>query len=218
LFQLGDYPIGIASWGAGNIGARSVSGLILDYSETIKALPSTIEEAARGLYQYIVPLYNTAFASIEISQQPLLGFFIGGYSQEQPLPELWEVRLPGTQQESNQVIIVRGQEDFGANWRGIELPFTRLHFGVDPRVLEQLLQHGVDQTIIQEAFQKYQSPVIFDSMPIQDAINFSSYILRTTIAFTTFEIGIPSCGEPLQIALILRRKGFVWVEEPRFHV
>jgi hypothetical protein len=114
--------------------------------------------------------------------------------------------------------MLRGPEDFGANWRGIELPFARLHFGFDPRTLNDLIERGVDRTVVEEISQKYQSPVVFDSMPIQDAINFCGYILRTTIAFSTFEVGIPACGEPLQMAVILRRQGFIWVEEPRYHV
>jgi hypothetical protein len=218
LFRLGESDIGIASWGVGNLGTRSIGGLILDYSETLLSLPATIEEAARGLTQFVGPVYDGAFSAIETRQRPPLGFLLGGYSQQQPLPELWEVRLPPIQPEADQVSRIHGPEDFGANWRGIELPFTRLHIGFDPRTLNDFIEQGVDRAIVEQIAQKYQSPVVFDSMPIQDAINFCGYILRTTIAFSTFEVGIPACGEPLQMAVILRRQGFIWVEEPRFHV
>jgi len=216
LFRLGESAIGIASWGIGNLGTRSIGGLILDYSET--SLPTTIEEVARGLTQFVSPVYDAVFSTIDTPQRPGLGFLVGGYSQQQALPELWEVRLPLIQPRVEYVSMIRGPEDFGANWRGIELPFARLHFGFDPRTLNDLIERGVDRTVVEEISQKYQSPVVFDSMPIQDAINFCGYILRTTIAFSTFEVGIPACGEPLQMAVILRRQGFIWVEEPRFHV
>jgi hypothetical protein len=218
LFRLGESHIGIASWGIGNLGARSIGGLILDFNETLSSPPATIEEAAQGLTHFVSPVYDAAFSAIEIPQRPALGFLVGGYSQQQPLPELWEVKLPLVQPREDYVARLRGPEDFGANWRGIELPFARLHFGFDPRTLNDLLQLGIERTAIEQIPQKYQSPVVFDSMPIQDVIYFYQYILRTTIAFSTFEIGIPACGEPLQISVILRRQGFIWVEEPRFHV
>ena len=218
LFQLGDSPIGIASWGAGNIGPRSIGGLILDYSENMKQPPATVEDAATGLAQFIGQIYDAAFSAVAIGQQPLLGFLLGGYSFGQPLAELWEVRFPFMNQSEDRARLVRGQQDFGANWRGIELPFTRLHMGFDPRILEELIQNGVDRNLLEQTVSKFQAPIVFDSMPVQDAINFSIHILKTTISFSTFEIGVPSCGEPLQVAVILRKKRFVWVEEPRFHV
>ncbi len=44
--------------------------------------------------------------------------------------------------------------------------------------------------------------MIFDAMPIQDAINFCEFILKTTIGATEFEVGAPACGGPLQVAVV----------------
>jgi hypothetical protein len=131
---------------------------------------------------------------------------------------LWEVRFPSLAGGSARYQVVRKPDDFGANWRGIDLPFTRLHLGFDPRMLEQVAKLGVDAGALQKIAQQFASPVLFDAMPIQDTIDFAKHILRTTISVVSFEIGVPSCGEPLQLAVILRRTGFEWVEEPRFHV
>lgn len=210
LFQLGDLPIGVATWGAGNIGSLSVGGLVSDYQPPAVV---TVQAIAEGLAASIQTAYNDKFGLLPPIQMPVLGFFVGGYSNNQLLSEVWEIRFPG-----QTVTLVRGQQDFGANWRGIERPFTRLHFGVDPRIAQVLSQAGVAQPIIQQVLRSFESPVIFDSMPIQDAIGFAEHILRTTIAMATYEIGFPSCGEPIQIAVIMRRKGFTWVNEPKFHV
>src|SRR5262245_39203077 len=122
LFQLGD-SLGIATWGAGNIGPRSIGGIILDYAENTPQLSSTVEEVAKELAQFIEQVYNTAFSTVEVNRRPLLGFLVGGYSSKQPLAELWEIRFPFIDPSGEQVRLVRGQEDFGANWRGIEIPF-----------------------------------------------------------------------------------------------
>jgi hypothetical protein len=66
--------------------------------------------------------------------------------------------------------------------------------------------------------QRYESPVIYDGMPVQDAINFVVFILQTTIGLATFESGVPSCGGPSQIATVLPEDGFQWVKEPALSV
>ncbi len=210
LFQVANLPIGVATWGAGNIGSLSIGGLVSDYQPLAEA---TVQAVAEGLGESIQTAYNANFGSLPKDKMPALGFFVGGYSNKQPLAELWEIRFPGPT-----ISQVRGQQDFGANWRGIELPFSRLHFGADPRIEQVLTQAGVAQPVIQKVMRSFESPVIFDSMPIQDAVGFAEHILKTTIAFTTYEVGYPTCGEPTQVAVIMRRKGFTWVDEPRFHV
>jgi hypothetical protein len=221
LFQLGTLPIAIATWGAGNVGSLSVGGLVSEFQSQVTP-GANIQTIAQDLATFIQTSYTTAFPSTsppglppppQPSPLPTLGFFIGGYSGNQPLAELWEVRFPGPT-----VTVVRNPQDFGANWRGIEIPFTRLHFGADPRIGGILTQAGVAAPVIQQVTTGFQSPVIFDSMPIQDAIGYAEYILRTTIGFTTYEIGPPLCGEPIQVAAIVRRRGYVWVHEPKFHV
>lgn len=212
LFPLDDCPLGLATWGIGNIGPRSMTGLITDFEDTLNGCPKTMEDAAKSLATFISVLYNQAFQSVEESKRPILGFFVGGYSNKQPLAELWEVRFPGAN-----VNIVRGQGDFGANWRGIELPFTRLHKGFDPRIGDKLAAAGVPQQTIQSALQGFESPVVFDSMPNQVAVEFCRYVLRTTIDFAAFEVGVPSCGEPLQTCILNRKEGFIWVDELKLH-
>ncbi len=218
LFRIGDWQMAAATWGSGNVGNRSIGGIVLDYAETLVSPPASVEEASNGLERFVRPLYEEAFSSVAEEARPQLGFLIGGYSVGLPLPELWEVRFPSVPGQTHRTQIVREPEDFGANWRGIELPFSRLHFGSDPRVIDQLVALGLDRAVVEQTCFQFQSPVIFDSMPIQDAIDFAKYVLRTTISFSTFEIGVPTCGEPLQLAVILRQKGFQWVEEPPFHI
>ena len=218
LFRLGDEDIAIATWGSGNIGARSVGGLILDYAASLDDVPSTIGEVAARLEEYVLPVYRASFSEMPAKDQPVLGFLVGGFSSGQPLSELWEVRFPGGKSGSKRTRPVRQQDEFGANWRGIEIPFARLHLGYDPRLLPKLVSVGIPEDTVRETLRGFETPVVFDSMPIQDAIDFARHILRTTIAVSTFEVGVPACGEPLQMAVVLRRKGFQWVDEPRFHV
>src|SRR4051794_38857045 len=161
LFRIGDWEIATATWGTGNIGNRSTGGIVLDYAESLKTQPASIEAAASGLRDFVGPLYDAAFESLAPEARPLLGFLIGGYSAGQSLPELWEVRFPIVPGTTVRTQIVRQPEDFGANWRGIELPFSRLHFGYDPRLIDQLIGMGLDRAAVEQLLPQFQSPVIF---------------------------------------------------------
>lgn len=75
-------------------------------------------------------------------------------------------------------------------------------------MIDQIVALGVDVTKLQQIVARFPSRVLFDAMPIQGTIDFAKHILRTSISVVNFEIGTPSRGEPLQIAVILRRTGF----------
>jgi hypothetical protein len=208
LFHLREYAIGVASWGLGNIGERSVAGLVADFGDTLPQQAPSLQDTAMQFHKFIDVEYGNVFSGLEDSKKPVLGFFIGGYARGQSLSELWEVRFPG----KALVSLVRKQSDYGANWRGIEIPFTRLHFGFDPRLRERLLVHGMKDEEISAMLNDLQMPVVFDSMPSQSAVDYCRHILKTTINVSKYEVGVAVCGEPLQVALITRNR-FNWVEE-----
>lgn len=210
LFQIRYLPIGVMTYGIGNIGNRTIQGLMLDFKPTTNDVKGVTHE----LFDFMKPLYDAQFVSLEQQQKPPLGFFVGGYTHGNPFAEEWEFRLP----RDSTIIEVRPQNTFGASWRGIELPFTRLYKGFDPRVTERLQAVGLNQTQIDTALNGFNAAVVIDGMPVQDAINFAVFILRTTIGMSTFEAGPPSCGGPLQVAIILPDSGFEWVMNPKFEV
>jgi len=215
LFQLRpDLPAGVMSWGAGNIGPRTVRGLILDFSRTIGF--TTIQAAADDLFIFVQAAYQAEFGGLKDDMKPRLGMYVAGYSANSGLPEEWEFELPGSTQ-ANQV---RASDEFGSSWRGVDVPFTRLHFGFDPYMQELLENAGTSQDAIGQIFRDktFKAEVIFDAMPTQDAINFGVYVLRTTIGYTSFLMGSPTCGGPLQVAAITNEHGFEWVRQPKLGI
>lgn len=209
LFSIGSLKIGVMTYGLGNLGARSIYSFLRDFASHCKE--DSVEGVSKQLHDFISGAYCEQF---EDTSGPGLGFFIAGYSPDKALPEEWEFQLP-KDQEARQV---RSRETFGASWRGVSTPFTRLYMGFDPRVMEELKRMKVSKKVIEVVTNKYRSPVAYDGMPVQDAINFVVFILQTTIGLATFELGTPSCGGPLQIATILPEEGFEWVQEPELTV
>src|SRR6266508_825760 len=209
LFQIIDRPIAVATFGLGNLGQRSIEGVVLDFCGTDEALAATTHEVAQGLYEFVAPLYEAVFQGVNEDARPLLGFYLAGYSEGAPFPEEFEFMLP----RDLDPIPARAADQFGTSWRGIDMPFTRLYKGWDPRIRERLSASGMNENDIQGLLDDLETPVIYDGMPVQDAINFCTYILDTTIGWTTYHIGAPSCGYPLQVATILADVGFEWIAQ-----
>jgi hypothetical protein len=207
LFQIGQLPIGVMTYGIGNLGPRSIQSFIRDFSSRYSGQPD-VKSVSQELYGLLSTAYQDQFGDTRGGH---LGFFIAGYSPEQVFPEEWEFQLP----RDKEIRQVRPGDQFGASWRGVDLPFTRLYKGYDSRIIADLRELGISEEAFLTIMKKYESPVAYDGMPVQDAVDFAIFILQTTIGLSTFELGVPSCGGPLQIATILPEKErFCWVQEP----
>jgi hypothetical protein len=211
LFQIKEWPVGVMTYGIGNLGQRSIQGLVLEFSSNYDD-DCNVENISGELLNFFKEAYNEQFG--DGGQNEPLGFFVAGYTTDEPFPEEWEFKLP----EDNDIKLVRPSDSFGSSWRGVPIPFTRLYKGFDPRMKMEFQKHDVSDEIIEDVFNKFSSPVVYDGMPVQDAVNFASFILRTTIGMSTFEVGVPSCGGPLQVATILPTIGFHWVAKPEISV
>ncbi|MBA7683996.1 hypothetical protein ES703_92384 [subsurface metagenome] len=222
LFQIGEAPIGAMMYGIGNIGQRSIEGLMLDFCDTkyhslSKEKRRSIKGIADALFEFFGELYQAEFANVPEEKRKrdfILGFFIAGYSKEKPFVQEWEFLLPRDSETKE----VRPNDAFGASWRGVNLPFTRLLKGFDPRIEMKLREHGIGDDVIKESLRSWKVEVVYDGMPLQDAINFVVFILKTTIGLTSFEIGAPSCGGPLQVACILPDSTFRWIAQPQLSI
>jgi len=215
LFQVGNEPIGVMTYGLGNIGNRSIEGLVLDFSRN--APPGSVDELSRGLFDHVKSQYDGVFGEVPPEVKPVLGFYIAGYTGEEPFPEEFEFLLP----RDDGPVRARDVEGFGASWRGVDAPFTRLYKGFDPYVIPvRMIERGATAEDIDAVLEPegLETQVIFDGMPVQDAINFAVYILDTTIGWSTFQLGAPLCGRPLQVATILADTGFAWVAKPELRV
>jgi len=191
---------------ARDIGNRSIEGLVLDFYDDLGPLgaPETIEESSEAFHAFIRCYYDAEFGGLPLEQRSVLGFFVAGYSDGQPFPEEFEFLFP----RDDAPVAARPADGFGASWRGIDLPFTRIYKGFDPYVVPLRLQaEGLSEDAIERVLSPdaLETAVIFDGMPIQDAVNFAVYILETTIGWATFAIGMASCGGFLQVATILSR-------------
>jgi hypothetical protein len=215
LFHMGELPIGAVTYGLGNIGTRSMEGLVLEACKHMDATLTDVEGVARALYDHLRSEYDAAFEGIDDAQKPACGFLVGGYSEGEPLARLMEFEFPAAQGPTESL----GADGFGSTWRGVDFPFIRLWRGFAPALINRLSsEDGIDSDRIAELVGPLEIGVPYEGMPVQDAINFATYILDTTIGFSNFAPGIPACGGPLQVAAILPDEGFRWIAKPELHI
>jgi hypothetical protein len=221
LFRVADFPIGIVTYGIGNIGRRSIESFVHEFSRTEKARNDEridVEQTAQRFFSFMQEHHSQAFSQLE-GVQPALGFIIAGYSEsgQQYLASEWEFILPFHQA----AIEVIPQNEIGASWRGVDGPFARLMFGIDPRLEAQLVQSGMPQQEVDRFKQVaagFATNVIFDGMPLRDAIGYCRFIIQTTIGWCTYALGSPACGGPIRLATITPGSGFEWVTPPKVYV
>ncbi|HYX70854.1 MAG TPA: hypothetical protein VE825_17095 [Terriglobales bacterium] len=221
IFEIGDLPVGVLTYGIGNIGRRSIESFVHEFSRSEKARPDAklvnLSEMARRFFDFIRGHYQNAFGALPVEQQPAMGFIIAGYSEGQHLASEFEFVLP----QHNEPVPVRPQDDIGASWRGIGNPFSRIFFGIDPLLESLVAQAGGSPAEIQrlrDSAQQMTTAVAFDGMPLQDAIGFCKFIIQTTIGWCTYALGAAACGGPIRLAIITPGLGFKWIAPPKHYV
>jgi hypothetical protein len=217
-----DYPIGIMTWGLASIADRSIQSLIMEFEYGYKEMKQnkkyTVKQIADGLLSFIKARYRKAFPNVPDGEGPILGMLIGGYSSgkffadeysiEIPFMQEWEIRRPNRP---------NGSPFFGADWFGQIDALLRLIKGYDPASLDELVNRGVDKKIIEKWAQDGvgELPLVFDGMPLQDAIDFAEYAVQVVIGRWRFGQGPPLCGGEIDIAVITPR-GFQWAQRKQW--
>jgi hypothetical protein len=228
LLHIKDYPIGTLSWGTYLIGSRSVESIINEYEYSLPSVVEEIEKKKRtrktpettftfsvrdiadGLLQHIKKYYDAEFEGIE--DKPELGILVSGFSSGQYFPEQWLFSLA----DSKGLVVVRadinGKPDFGANWFGLTDAIIRLHHGRDDQIIKKLANRfKVPEKEIFDLVSEFQYPVLFNGMPLQDAIDYATYLVNVEIGRFRFVIGAPLCGGEIDLAVITPN-AFTWID------
>lgn len=222
-------PIGGLTWGAGGIGAASISTITKDLRRRLSGNDPhhpdwklgddyTVEAVANRVKEFF---FNELFQT-EFGGNPPPNFFLGfkvcGYSATAGLPELWDFRIVG-----NQAIgptLMRGEGDAGPNWDGEYEAMDRLILGVGSKFKDVLIAEGVPEDQVQDGANRVighlRVPVVLAAMPIKDAIDLATFMVETTIRFVGFNMRAATVGGPIEVAAITKHEGFKWVQRKLF--
>jgi hypothetical protein len=148
-----------------------------------------------------------------------LGFLVAGYDRA-GVGEAFDVTIPDGAVEQ----IATTQNGGGAAWRGQTDVVTRIVRGSDLELLERLAATHDRAKELNEVMPllevcRYRIP--FDSMNLQDGIDFAVTCIRTTIDVQRLTLGTvamapefswPGVGGPIEIATVTAAAGYRWVQ------
>jgi len=227
-------PLGIVTWGAGSIGAESISTLFKDLRQMLtgeRAGPDgadwkvdqsdyTVADVADRVREFIYRTkYRAVFGGNE--QVPDLGLAVAGYSTDGPHAEAFRIEMNGD-----------GCPSPARMWPGAECGFfvggqpaavLRLVHGVDPRVATVLVDAlGVSPDKAEPAAQlirdQLAAPLVQEPMPFMDALDLAEFFVDLTCRYSRFlPVGATTVGGPIEVAGITKHEGFKWVKRKQYY-
>jgi len=213
--QIRDYPIGVFSWGVGGLGARSTQSLVMEFEHDLPSAESAKDFKVKGIADQFFEFFKQRYYAQPTPQKgdrPLLGLFVGGYSAGGFFPEEYWFELPKhTNVEVRRPDNPDGSPNFGADWFGQTDAISRLIHGYDDGFIRELINQGLDKAVIDQivSAHKFEYPIVFNAMPLQDAIDLVVYLAQLTIGRFRFVAGVPVCGGEIDVAVITPGK-FDW--------
>ncbi len=221
VFEAGG--VAVTTYGEAFVADRSIASHMAEFA--VAAADDCLHPgpAAHRLAEFFGDRYDVQAADDPDVRPPpgvaALGFLVGGYD-DAGVGEAWEVTLPDRSVEP----IATTANGGGAAWRGQSDVVTRIVRGSDLELLERLAEvHELSAELdtLAPLLDACGYRIPFDSMNLQDGIDFAVLCIRTTIdvqrltlgpVATAPEFSWPGVGGPIEIATVTPRRGFGWVQ------
>lgn len=206
--------VGAVTYGVGALGQkqpRTAHSFIPEFEAELAKKNAGAQLPVQSFAQELSDFFLRQWQSQGMPMQPPPGneivFLVGGYDKNEPYGRLFEIFIPTHPQP-----VERHAGEFGMVWGGQREYTDRLITGFDPN-LPALVQNSLNLTDAQrEALHvnlkaQLQAPIPFQFLPLQDCVNLSILLIRTTITIQTFLVGIRGVGGAIDIATITRTEG-----------
>ena len=216
LIQVGRESIGVLVWGAGSLQRRSMENLVEDFARQSRPSgKSQVAAIAAELATFIKSVYDQEHP--DPTKGPGLGFLVGGYDDQHPFARQWAFELPTTPKPVELLADAKNRPQFGVQWFGQTDALVRLLHGFDFRLIQGLKDKGFDSAKVDDFFSaqnlvtsKIPYDIIFDGMPLQDAIDYAAYLIHVVKGRFRFVVGPKVCGGPVDVAVVKPGR-FEWI-------
>lgn len=214
--------VAVATYGEAFLADRSIASHMAEFAVAEAGNCDHPGPTAHRLAEFFGKRYDAQVDDLDEAPPPgvaALGFLVGGYDAA-GVGEAWEVTLPERAVDP----IATTANGGGAAWRGQADVVTRIVRGSDFELLERLaVLHGRTDALdaLSPLLEACSYRIPFDSMNLQDGIDFAVLCIRTTIdvqrltlgpAATAPEFSWPGVGGPIEIATVTATSGFGWVQ------
>lgn len=212
--------VGAVTYGLGALGnpePRTAHSFIPEFEEVLtskhKERRLSVEEFSKELSEFFVTQWQQRMPK-EYNQEPLI-FLIGGYDESAPYGRVFQVVIP---YDPNPVEMNSNPGEFGVTWGGQLEYATRLIQGFDPKlpiILQNELKLTPDQSSnLNKILAKTLTlPIPYQFLPLQDCVDLSIFLIKTTIELQKWSIGIRGVGGAIDVATITRTEGFKEIQK-----
>ncbi len=142
-------------------------------------------------------------------------FLVGGYDETEPYGKLFEIQIPSKPLPRELL-----ENQFGAAWGGQREFTDRLLNGFDPQ-LPNLLQTALNLTPEQmsklegEVRSKLILAIPYQFLPLQDCVDLSIFLIRTTITLQKWLVGVRGVGGFIDVAVITKTEPFSPIQQKK---
>ena len=213
LLEISAYKhVGVVTYGIGAIGQReprTAHSFLPELEETLskEAIdPFCVDKFATKLGVFFMEQWKKIMPGDYSG--PDMVFLIGGFDKAAPYGKVYQVSIPSKPEPIEQNI---GQ--FGVTWGGQLEHTNRLIKGFDPQ-LPMIVQNFLKLTDEQRiALEKHldgalSTRIPYPFLPLQDCVNLSIFLIRTTMELQNWIIGVRGVGGAIDVATITRTDGF----------
>jgi hypothetical protein len=213
--------VAVATYGYAFLSGRNIAGHMAEFGQRFAESdnPSALE-VANSVAEFFGDRFDRHMGETKETPIPAgasaLGFLVGGY--DGGLGCLHEVALP-----ARSVTNITDSTKGGGAWRGMTDVVIRMIKGVDLNLVARHVQtDGLDAhyQALQPVFSKLEYSIPFGQMNLQDAVDFATLLIRTTIDVQRLTHGTagsfgswPGVGGPIEVATVTATSGFQWVQK-----
>ena len=205
--------VGAVTYGAGAINQRSPRTAHSYLPEFEADLPDpkcerlSVKVFADKLSGFFVRQWHDANMP---QDHPPMVFLVGGYDQGEPYGRVFQFSVPTDAQPSE---VHAGSDQFGMVWGGQKEFADRLIAGFDEKLIKMVqesikLSDSQRDSLERELREGLQAAIPFPFLPLQDSVDLSILLIRTTIAVQNWIVGVRGVGGPIDVATITRTDGF----------
>ncbi len=169
-----------------------------------------MEDFAEKISDFFMTQWNTHMAGVPIQPGVDMVFLVGGYDKDAPYGRVFEFYIPSRPKPAERF---GGAGEFGVVWGGQREYVDRLIQGYDPRALDLLssefnLDPKAKEALGNKLSSQLTTPIPFQFLPLQDCVDLSIFLVKTTIRLQTWTIGIRGVGGAVDVATITKTDGF----------
>ncbi len=209
--------VGAITYGLGAIGQkepRTAHSFIPEFEAELAALANGKRLLVKEFAEYLSAFFMRQWEALDMPEvgqwkmDPMI-FLVAGYDPDAAYGCAYEVNIPLKPAPTE----LSDDGSFGAFWGGQREYIDRLMQGFDPRIpalaIQTLGSPRSKEQALTLAFKKQCTlPIPYQFLPLQDCVDLSIFLIRTTINLQTWTLGIRGVGGHIDVATITKIDGF----------